>query len=643
MVIDQFGTNSNHLSQIRDAIPGADVDLAVPQRLWTQVQFLNRDPTMISSDNVRTMTINTKKDSLPEWTSTWNYAASNGYIAPSSFAWSTATDVNYFFNTGAIIRPEIDIIETPENAAEEALWAPLIAQANAVLFDKAKFLELKQTGEWVEEFTDADINQPARSIIITFAYHVLNNVVYRNVINTSIHFIAGYYGKKGKKDKIGKKKKDNTVTVKINLRTTFRTYWASADLGGIASPVPQTQLMGGYLSAPPIPIPTFGFAVNSSKTRQVILRNNAATTATITNISLTPPAGYTQAEYPELYPGYSTGTVNKTSMTIAPGGSGNFYVSYTGTVPGAYKGKIFVQSNINDIVLFTDIIIGQIDPGFWTQSVTTNDIISKDFTINLAPNVFRGFSVTMPEPTGFKLYPKINDNTFRVEYDPAYSTAGLQSTIATVRIFRYDNVGSILVDVPINITTDVLYANLQSWISAVGPDDRVLGMSYDIFGGRRYFTVGIGVAGDASELGNELLTFPSWEEVYRMELTTESTKHFMNADTIVKRTEFSGGNTISSFFGVGNAKGSLLTINDYGTGDLRIDINTVRTFVTIDPEEAKTLRALANAFFYYDETVERKRQKEEPEQFQDGFTRFVMGINRDGSLLTSLVNPNVLP
>jgi hypothetical protein len=168
-------------------------------------------------------------------------------------------------------------------------------------------------------------------------------------------------------------------------------------------------------------------------------------------------------------------------------------------------------------------------------------------------------------------------------------------------------------------------------------------MSYDIFGGRRYFTVGIGVAGDASELGNELLVFPSWEEVYRMELTTESKKHFMNTDTIVKSTEFSGGNTISSFFGVGNAKGSLLTINDYGTGDLRIDINTVRTFVTIDPEEAKTLRALANAFFYYDETVERKRQKEEPEQFQDGFTRFVMGINRDGSLLTSLVNPNVLP
>lgn len=643
MVIHQFGTNSNHLSQLRDSIPGVEVDHSVPQRLWTQVQFLNRDPTTISVENVRSMTINTKKDSLPEWTSTWTYAASNGYIAPSSFAWSNANDVNYFFNTGATIRPEIDIIETPENAAEEALWAPLIAQANSVLFDKDKFLQLKQAGEWVEEFTDADINQPARSILVTFAYHVANNIVYRNIINTSLHFIAGYYGKKGKKDKIGKKKKDNTVTVKINLRTTFRTYWASADLGGIASPIPQTQLMGGYLSAPPVPIPTFGFAVNSSKTRQVILRNNASTTATITNISLTPPAGYTQAEYPELYPGYSTGTVNKTSMTIAPFGTGNFYVSYSGTVPGAYKGKIFVQSNINDIVLFTDIIIGEIDPGFWTQSVTTNNIISKDFTINLAPNIFRGFSVTMPEPTGFKLYPKINDNTFRVEYNPAYSTAGLQSTIATVRIFRYDNIGSILVDVPINITTDVLYANLQSWISASGPDDRVLGMSYDIFGGRRYFTVGIGVAGDASELGNELLTFPSWDEVYRMELTTESKKHFMNDDTIVKRTEFSGGNTISSFFGVGNAKGSLLTINDYGTGDLRIDINNVRTFVTIDPEEAKTLRALANAFFYYDETVERSRQKEEPDQFQDGFTRFVTGINKNGGLVLSLVNPNVLP
>jgi hypothetical protein len=281
MVIHQFGTSSNHLSQIRDAIPGVEVDHSVPQRLWTQVQFLNRDPTTIASENVRSMTINTKKDSLPEWTSTWTYAASNGYIAPSSFAWSNANDVNYFFNTGATIRPEIDIIETPENAAEEALWAPLIAQANSVLFDKAKFLQLKQAGEWVEEFTDADINQPARSVIVTFAYHVANNIVYRNIINTSLHFIAGYYGKKGKKDKIGKKKKDNTVTVKINLRTTFRTYWASADLGGVASPVPQTQLMGGYLSAPPVPIPTFGFAVAFDAPARIEIPSAAATTTAL--------------------------------------------------------------------------------------------------------------------------------------------------------------------------------------------------------------------------------------------------------------------------------------------------------------------------------------------------------------------------
>jgi hypothetical protein len=646
MIIHQFGTGSNHLSKLKDAIPGTLVDHSVPQRLWTQVQFLKRDPTMISLENLRSMTINTKKDSLPEWTSTWNYAASNGYIAPSSFAWSTATDVNYFFNTGATIRPEIEIIETPENAAEEALWAPLVAQANAVLFDKDKFLQLKQDGEWVEEFTDADVNQPARSIIVTFAYHTttVDNVttVHRNVINTSLHFIAGYYGKKGKKDKLGKKK-DNTVTVKINLRTTFKTYWASAELGGIASPVPQTQLMGGYLSAPPVPIPTFGFAVNSSKTREVILRNNTNSTATITNITLTPPPGYTQEEYPELYPGYSTGTVSKTNFEIESGNTGSFFVSYSGNVPGVYKGKIFVQASSNDIVLFTDISIGEIDPGFWTQTVTTNNIISKDFTINLAPNVFRGFSVSMPEPTGFKLYPKINDNTFRVEYNPEHSTEGLHDTVATVRIFRYDTTESTLIDVPINITTNVLYANLQSWVSAAGPDDRVLGMSYDIFGGRRYFTVGIGVASDASELGNELLEFPSWQEVYRMELTTESKKHFMNDDTIVKRTEFSGGNTVSSYFGVGNAKGSLLTINDYGTGDLRIDMNNVRTFVTIDEEEAKTLRALANAFFYYDETVERTTQLETPNQFQDGFTRFVTGINRNGGLVTSLVNPNVLP
>lgn len=643
MVIHQFGTSSHHLSQIRDAVPGVKIDHSVPQRLWTQVQFLNVDPTSVALENLRAMTINTKKDSLPEWNSTWTYTASNGYIAPSSFSWSSKNDVDYFFNTGATIRPEIEIVHADANTAEEALWAPLIAQANQVIFNKAKFQQLKRTGEWVEEFNDADINQPARAVVVSFSYHAENNTEYRNVINTSLHFFAGYYGKKGKKKKFGKKKGDDTVTVKINLRTTFRTYWASADLSGVASPVPQTQLMGGYLSAPPVPIPNFGFAVNSSKSRRIVLRNNSSENCIISNISLTPPVGYTQTEYPELFPGYSTGTVSKKTMTIPAYNTGSFVVTYSGSVPGVYQGKVYVQSNINDIVLFTDISIGEVDPGSWTTTVTTDNIISQDFTINLAPNLFRGFNVTLPAMEGFKLYPKINDNTFRVEFNPSHSAVGLHSNVATVRVFRYDTAGSVLIDIPINITANVPYINLNNWVSAAGPDDRVLGMSYDIFGGRRFFTVGIGVATDASELGNELLEFPSWDEVYRMELTTESKRWFMNKETIVKSTEFSGGKTISSFFGVGNAKGSMLTINDYGTGDLRIDMNNVRTFVTIDETEAATLRALANAFFYYDETVERTTQLENPEDFKDGFTRYVTGFNKNGALLTSLVNPNVLP
>ena len=638
MIVHQFGTNSNYLSKLRDAIPGTDVNNSVPQRLWTQVQFLKADPTRVSEENVRSMTINTKKDSLPEWTSTGPFA-SNGYIAPSSFTWTTPSDATYFFNTGGTMHPIIEIVSTSTNAVEEELWEPLIAQANAIVFDKPKFLQLQQTGEWVEEFTNEDTDLPPRGLAVEFSFFTQGNTVFRNVILAVMRFFAG------RSDKKGKKGKDDSVTVRINLRTTFETFYATAELGGIASPLPQTQLTGGYISAPPIPIPTFTFAVNGSDSQEVVLRNNTGIDTKVNNISLTPPPEYTQEEYPELFPGYSTGTVSTSTFVIPNGESRSFTVTYSGNVPGVFKGKVYVQTTASDLVLFTDLSIGQVDPGFWTRTVTTDNLISQDFTINLAPNVFKGFSVTLDPNNipGFRLYPKINNNTFRVEYDPAFATPGVKSTNAQVRIFRFDTTNSEPLNIPINITTNVLYANLQSWISAAGPDDRVLGMSYDIFGGRRYFTVGIGVAGDASELGNQLLEFPSWEEVYRMELTTESRKRFMNDETIVKRTEFSGGNTISSFFGVGNAKGSMLTINDYGTGDLRIDMNTVRTFVTIDNNEAKTLRALANAFFYYDETVERKRQKEEPAQFQDGFTRYVTGINRGGALLTSLVNPNVLP
>lgn len=326
-------------------------------------------------------------------------------------------------------------------------------------------------------------------------------------------------------------------------------------------------------------------------------------------------------------------------MVIEPIGTGTFDVYYTGDTPGYNRGYIYINSNINPVVLFTEINVGGVTPTEWIVTTTTNATMVQEFTVDHAGGNYRGFDVSISGSTGFTCIPHIPGaefDKFSVTFNPVGKSNGVYSTTATVIIHPLDiSLGDITALIPISITRNVRDQHLGSWISARGYMNEVIGFSYDWIGGIKYLTIGLGVNSALTQL-RTLNTFGTWDEVYRIEITGGAKTYHTNGN-IIKSQDFFDGNTIGYQFGVGSALNSICTIKDNGSGNLSIAINTVRG-QTGDNVSEGILTSLANAFYYYDETVNRVTQLESLAEF----TRFFIGFGAGGATKTKLVNPNLL-
>jgi hypothetical protein len=678
-IVHQKGTGTNatiqSVNRLRFAEDGTPITRVVSQRLWTELQFLKVNPATVHPSNLTFMTVNTNIDAdttvtstttsiglnsqAVEWIDTFSNGSANSLLTSFIYAWRRVSDANYFFNSGGRFQPLFGEFDFYGNVDEENRWVGTesnpgpIRQAAEIVFGKNEYLyALANNNEWVQYFYETEESETTRTVELRFqVYEDFNGYgsYYRSVI-ASIQFLIGPVGKKKNKTK---KKKKKGVSVNFRTRCSFKTTYATSKFGGISSPRPQSQRSNGLQSDSLVPLAPFSIgldAANNVASRRVYLQNNSPVPAQVTNISLTPNTSkYPQSAYPELYPGYSEGYTSVSSMFIPPHTTRNFTVYYTASVPGSYKGYIFIDSNVNDLVLFTEINVGDVNPGSWTSTATTNAIISEDFTVNLGGGLYRGFTATIVG-TGFTI-DTTSRETFRINYNPRNSIPGTYFTTATVNILPADPInGLVRVDIPVQITANVLYENIATFLSATGLDNNVVGLSYDYIGGERFLTVGIGASTpvvndgvvDITELREEFSTFDSWAEVYRIKVGVENTVHYLTTATCVKVYDFSEGRSVSSFFRANRTISSMLNINDYGTGDLRINMNNFRDFQTIDGNELRTLKGIQNAFFYYDETVDRITQLEYPNEFIDGYkTRHFVGFNRDGTVVTSLVNPNL--
>ena len=638
-IIHQYGVDYNtptpddvDIGNMLTATTGTIVDDAGPNRMYTNIQLLAATSATAHPSQMITETVNPESIGPSTWDTTWEanrwqvITDSNGYATAISFTWSYPMQLNYFFNLGGKLTPSIDI--SGSVPSEVAAWSSLVAGANAVVFGKTEYYMALNDPDKIYRQIISTPGSTTYSKAIIVKYQITGSVV-----TFSVNFVAGFSklkksGSEVRGKWIGTTATINDTVVNLTVRTDVLTTYSSGATGGIQAPTPQSQLVGGYLSAPTAPIAPFTFAAGSqSDVRTIVLRNNSTSTATISDITLTGPGN-----------GYSTGVVSTTTMVIAPITSSSFTVQYSGDTPGYSRGYIYINSNINPVVLFTEINIGGVTPSIWTTTTTTNELISQDFVVDYSGGNYRGFDASVPIGSGFTCTTYMSGDVysrFKVEFDPAGKANGVYSTTATVVIHPLDStLGDIVAQVPISVTRNINDTHLGDWISARGFGNDAIGFSYDYIGGIKYLTIGITTNSSPADLNGD--NFDTWNEVYRIRITGNAQTYYTSSDNIVKSQDFINGNTIGYHFGVGSALESLCTIKDNGTGKLTILINTVRQPAD-DLLADITLVSLANAFFYYDETVKRVTQLESVSDYTNYFT----GFSPSGEVTTKLVIPNL--
>jgi hypothetical protein len=679
-LIHQTGTSTNDITV---ANTSTIARFSTPARMYTQIQYLQKNVGQVDPSQVETFTHNTRRLSSDTWTvtntsSVVSMMAGQGYMTAVNWSWFYPNQLNYFFNLGGKMKPEIKV--RSGRIQDKAAWAPLIAAANDVKFGLAEFNQamsnpdkefifvVSGSGDWngkppglralgtpwvkhitpikTTNYQDTDL-YAANALTVTF------KVVGNTVIGT-LNFLVGLgYKNKGKYHKTGKNifkkynqkynkkynKKYNIlkgvyvqdvftrqivgkyIAVQLKLETDFVTTYPNGSNGGIAAQLPQTQIIANSLSAYPAPVPQFTMGVGeTSEVETVTLRNNSKSTCIVDSITLT---------------GYTTGTVTPNSFSIEPFRSQDIQIQYTGDHAGHHRGYLNVNNNINSLVLFTEVNVGSTNPPSVDVTTSTYDIISQDFVVDHAGGYFKDFSVAIQPAAGFSL---VNDvpgttDTFNITFNGKHFYNGNYSTVATVTVNPLDSSQQPTVwTVPFVVRMNVNNRHIADWRSCTLGDNTQLGISYDIIDGRTYITAAIGSStSNIVELRSDELAFNSWTEVYRMLIEPNTTRVYSKDNCIKSETEFKYG----SYFGVGTAEGSLLTIN-HDKGNVEILMNTL---YTVPQSRISETLDLSTAFRYHDNS--RRHQLQENSALIEGGQCYVfMGFERDGRTQLSLVIPN---
>lgn len=639
-LIHQNGTSTHNISI---AAPGEVIKFATPARMFTALQVLQQNIGRVDPSQTDSFTYNTNAVSPLSWTCT-NYSSTatmirgQGYMSTINWSWFYENQLYYFFNLGGSLEPVVRIEQDLND--ERSKWIGLVNAVNDyVLFTREEFLLALEnpektytfviTGEGVSSHkTKTLVNSKSNYVKhIAYKYKLIENYTANAIIVTfrvdgstiigSLNFVAGL----GKT----KKKKSNDpsfIGVSIQLNTDFRTTYTTGANGGIATQIPQTQIISNSLSAYPAPIPQFTVDIGSSTEPQTItLRNNSTFTCVVEDIVLS---------------GYTTGTVTPSSFSIDPNSSRDVELRYTGFAPGHFNGLVDVLCNVNRLTLFTEINVGSTNPTAIEITTSTYDVISRDFVVNHAGGYFKGFGVEFEEVDGFTYTPHVSGSvdTFNMTFSPRGLVNGTYSSTAQVSVNPMDSSRATTVfHTPMTVHVNVYNAHIADWTSCILGSDSRLGFSYDVLSGRTYLTIGIGSNNPSmTELRTEITSFNSWTEVYRI-LLEDTTRTVHSKDWLVKSdSEFK----YEDYFGVGSATGSIFIVKYDGLGNLAIDMSTLN----IVPDQNKTeTQDLSTAFRYYDSS--RAHQLQELSSLtQGGQTYFFMGFDRYGETQYSLVSPN---
>jgi len=675
-LIHQNGTSTSSLQYVTS---GTLANSGVLQRMYTEVQLLQANQGKVHPSQISTMTVNTVNHSPIAWTCT-NYTTTatmklgQGYATAANWSWFYPKQLQYFFNLGGYIKPQISIENTPASN-DIAAWQPLIDSANNVKFGRTEYLQALSGNNSYQVVITGRGNKQSLQRYLSTVHHSYNTstvIVYENTTtysanavivtfaNTgtdihnmnqivgSLNFVAGLGTTGTSKTKTSHsvtKQYNSThhvtgtivtdiftraiigqyISVGVQLETDFLTVYPTGANGGIAAQIPQTQLISNKVSASPSPVPQFNCGVGESTTSTTVtLRNNSTITCVVDGIDLI---------------GYTNGVVTPTTMTIPSGSSADFTISYNGTAVGHYKGVVHVRHNVNPLYLFTEINVGSTHPTSWIVSTSTIATISKNFVVDHAGGYFKNFGVSFPNVSGFTYVPLVTgtNDTFNITFDPIDLPNGVHVTTATVTVNPLDSsLSATTWPVPVRITTDIENRQIAQWASALFYNNTKLGVSYDIIDGTPYVTIGIGPNNpNMSELAVRALTFSSWQEVYRFAIPTNNKGTLHSKYHVVKQNP---AFTYNDHFGVGLAMGSLITLNHDEYANISLYLNPIAIGGANDAQQS-VLDGITKSFFYFDPS--RTNQLQQANQLvEGGQTYYLKGIDRDGSILTSLVKPN---
>jgi len=414
------------------------------------------------------------------WNSTIEYRV--------DYQWESSSVLEKFFKLGGYIKADSLSYANSSGSSDDLNWISLIGTANSALASSSNYYQY------------SDI---ASTKTVTAASNA----------NGSIQVI---YDRNGDGRTINVYVRLNVTAVSsmtLDVTASLTHYTSSGSLGpspyGVPAVTPSTQTYsfntGGVsgqsptrtLSVSPTSL-SFSFPAGQTSSAQTItLTNNGNSTLSIstityaTNISATPVFAYSWGSIP--------------STTISAGSNKTFTLAYNcsaetniNTVLGIVSDNDGGTVNIPvGISVSAPVFQYTLNPDSWVATTTDYNPIVQSFNIVTSGYALGSYVAGLSNTTGFSLDSSSSTGP-RVLFDPSSLTSATYVTSLTV------TATSVISTVAVKTATiSINYISLQninlgSWISAPAADNSIVGISYDIIGGDRYITVGLGTGAEGS-------------------------------------------------------------------------------------------------------------------------------------------------
>jgi hypothetical protein len=397
------------------------------------------------------------------------------------------------------------------------------------------------------------------------------------------------------------------------------------------------------------------YLTRASNTQTVYLTNSGNSVLTITSVQ------FTSKEVTPIYT-FGAGWVNS-STTIASGSTATFQLRYAGSKQGNFINSFVIKSN-NDFGNFkitTNQKVGTlfdytIEPANMTNTLARwGQQTVSTFAITPLIDSVTLLDASLTGSSGYRLG-TVNTGSVELLFD-CNEVGNVDGTYTSVLSVTANGITKTINNSVRVLIDDVQFRHIASWISPASYDNSIVGMSYDIIGGVKTLTIGVGAGGNdtpeytaggsifisTSTLGlasAEIIeVYPYWREVYKIELDGTENRYQANTSTRVK---LSGDVAYASYFGEYESHGTICIVDDDSFGNLTVRMNHLRETAGTESLD-RTLDNLTRSFYYYSSSdIPSRYANTQPGPILDGtVTEQFTGFYNNGQVVTSIVSlPN---